>query len=327
MLSYLVRRLGQFAGTLLAASLVVFLALEILPGDAAQVLLGTEASADTLAALREQLGLDRPAAGRYLEWLAGFATGDLGTSHIYGVPVAGMLSARLAVSLPLALIAFALSTAIAIPLGILAATHRGGPGDWAVIGFAQIGLAVPNFWFAILLILVFAVKLGLFASGGFPGWEAGIGPALRALFLPAVALALSEAAILSRVTRSAMLETLGQDYIRTARAKGLSRGRILFGHALRNAMIPVATILGLQIAFLVMGAVIVENVFYLPGLGRLLLQSIFQRDLVVVRDLVVLLSGFVILVNLLVDLAYAAIDPRPRAASGGAGGGADGAAA
>ncbi len=315
MLSYLARRLVPFAGTLLAASLIVFLALEILPGDAAQILLGTEASAETLAALREQLGLDRPAAGRYLDWIGGLLVGDLGVSHIYGVPVAEMLADRLMISLPLAALAFALSTAIAIPLGLFAATRRGRAGDWAVIGFAQVGLAVPNFWFGILLILLFAVHWGLFASGGFPGWDAGIGAALKALLLPATALALSEAAILARVARSALLETLGQDYIRTARAKGLSGARILYGHALRNAMIPVATILGLQFAFLVMGAVIVENVFYLPGLGRLLLQSIFQRDLIVVRDLVLLLSGFVILVNLLVDLAYAAIDPRARRAA------------
>lgn len=316
MLTYTVRRLLQFAGTLLAASLVVFAVLELLPGDAAQILLGTEADDDTLAALRDQLGLDRPAATRYAEWIGGLLTGDLGVSHIYGVPVAGMVVDRLAISLPLAVIAFMLSTILALPLGLIAATRRGGPGDWTVIGFAQIGLAVPNFWFGILLILLFAVKLGWFSSGGFPGWEAGIGPAVKALILPALALALSEAAILARVTRSAMLETLGEDYIRTARAKGLSGRRVLFGHALRNAMIPVATIMGLQFAFLVMGAVIVENVFYLPGLGRLLLQSIFQRDLVVVRDLVLLLSGFVILVNLLVDLAYAVIDPRPRAAAG-----------
>ena len=314
MLAFLARRALQFIGTLLAASLVVFAALEVLPGDAAQILLGTQATEETLAAMREQLGLDRPAPLRYLEWIGGFLVGDLGTSHIYGVPVADMVGSRIAISLPLALLAFALSTAIALPLGIFAATRRGGRGDWAVMGFAQIGLAVPNFWFGILLILVFAVQLGWFASGGFPGWD-NPGAALKALVLPAVALALSEAAILSRVARSAMLETLGEDYVRTARAKGVSNGRVLFGHALRNAMIPVATIMGLQFAFLVMGAVIVENVFYLPGLGRLLLQSIFQRDLIVVRDLVVLLSGFVIAVNLLVDIAYAAIDPRARAAA------------
>ncbi|MEQ8602743.1 MAG: ABC transporter permease [Marivibrio sp.] len=317
MLAYAAHRLLQFVGTLVAASLIVFLALEVLPGDAAQILLGTEANAETLKALREQLGLDRPAVARYGGWIGGLLTGDLGTSHIYGVPIADMLAERIALSAPLALLAFALSTVLALPLGVFAATRRGSAGDWAVIGFAQIGLAVPNFWFGILLILVFAVQWGLFSSGGFPGWEAGIGPAIKALILPAVALALSEAAILARVARSAMLETLGEDYIRTARAKGLSERRVLFGHALRNAMIPVATIMGLQFAFLVMGAVIVENVFYLPGLGRLLLQSIFQRDLVVVRDLVLLLSGFVILVNLLVDLAYAAIDPRPRTAAAG----------
>ncbi|NMM45087.1 ABC transporter permease [Rhodospirillaceae bacterium KN72] len=315
MAGFLIRRLTGLVLTLLAASAVVFLALELLPGDAAQILLGTEVRPDTLAAMRAQLGLDRPAALRYAEWIAGLATGDLGVSQVYHVPVWDMVRDRLAVSLPLAVLAFILSTLLALPFGITAAVKRGRLADTLIMGFAQIGLAVPNFWFGILLILLFAVQLGWVSAGGFPGWEGGVGPALGALFLPALALALSEAAILSRMVRASMLETLGEDYVRTARAKGLSGSRIVVGHALGNAMIPIATLMGLQFAFLVAGAVIIENVFYLPGVGRLLLQAIFERDLVLVRNLVLMLSAFVVALSFLVDMAYGAIDPRLRRAT------------
>ena len=315
MAGFLIRRLTGLLLTLLAASAVVFLALELLPGDAAQILLGTEVRADTLAAMRAQLGLDRPAILRYVEWIGGLATGDLGVSQVYRVPIWDMVRDRLAVSLPLAVLAFILSTLLALPFGITAAVKRGRLADTLIMGFAQIGLAVPNFWFGILLILLFAVQLGWVSAGGFPGWENGVGPALGALFLPALALALSEAAILSRMVRASMLETLGEDYVRTARAKGLSGSRIVVGHALGNAMIPIATLMGLQFAFLVAGAVIIENVFYLPGIGRLLLQAIFERDLVLVRNLVLMLSAFVVALSFLVDMAYGAIDPRLRRAS------------
>lgn len=312
MIGFLLHRLTVLILTLFAASAVVFLALEWLPGDAAQVLLGTEVRPDTLAALRAQLGLDRPAGERYLAWIIGLASGELGVSQTYGVPVVQLIGERLAVSLPLAGLAFLLSSLIALPFGILAATRHGRVSDLLIMGFAQIGLAIPNFWFGILLILVFAVQLGWVGAGGFPGWEAGLWPGIRALLLPALALALSEAAILSRIVRASMLETLREDYVRTARAKGLSGSRVVLGHALANAMIPIATLMGLQFAFLVAGAVVVENVFFLPGLGRLLLQAIFERDLVLVRDLVLLLSGFVVVISFAVDIAYGVIDPRLR---------------
>ena len=315
MLTYLARRLTGLLLTLFAVTLVVFLVLEALPGDAAQVMLGTEARADTLAALRRELGLDRPAPVRYLSWLAGLIQGDFGISHAYGVPVAELIGERLAVTVPLAALAFLLSTLIALPLGMLAAARRGGFPDYGVMAFSQAGLAIPNFWFAILLILTFAVWLGWLPAGGFAGWQDGAGPALRSLALPALALALTEAAILARITRSAVLEVLGEDYVRTARAKGLGPRAIMRRHVLRNALIPIATIMGLQFAFLLGGAVIVENVFTLPGLGRLMLQAIFQRDVVVVKDVVLLLAGMVVLVNFLVDLLCVLIDPRPRAAA------------
>ncbi|MEQ8968235.1 MAG: ABC transporter permease [Azospirillaceae bacterium] len=313
MLAYLARRFVTLALTLAAAALVVFLVLEVLPGDPALLMLGTEARADTLAALRAEMGLDRPAPVRFLAWIGGLLTGDLGTSYAYDVPVAKLIADRLAVTAPLTALALALSTALALPLGMLAAMKRNRPGDWAVMAFSQVGMAVPNFWLAIVLVLVFSVGLGWFDAGGFPGWSAGIGPALEALVLPAVALAVVEAAILARVVRSAMLETLGEDYVRTARAKGLSRSAVLYRHVLRNALIPIATIVGLQFGFLLAGAIVVETVFTLPGLGRLLFQAIAQRDLIVIKDVVVLLAAMVVAVNFLVDVLYAAIDPRPRA--------------
>ncbi|NBB84026.1 MAG: ABC transporter permease subunit, partial [Alphaproteobacteria bacterium] len=240
-------------------------------------------------------------------------TGDLGVSYTYDVPVAKLIGDRMAVTLPLTLLALALSTLLALPLGMLAASRHNRAGDWGVMAFSQIGMAIPNFWFGIVLILVFSVGLGWFDSGGFPGWDAGIGPALRSLLLPALALALVEAAILARVVRSAILETLREDYVRTARAKGLSRAAVMRRHVLRNALIPVSTIIGLQFGFLLAGAIVVENVFTLPGLGRLVFQAIAQRDLIVVKDVVVMLAVLVVAVNFLVDVLYAAIDPRPRA--------------
>ena len=315
MLTFFSRRLLGLVLTLVAVSLVVFLVLEVLPGDVAQMILGTEAREDTLAALRHQLGLDRPAHVRYFAWIGGILRGDLGVSHTYGVPVVELIGQRLAVTAPLAALAFLMSTLLAVPLGMFAASRRGRAGDWGVMAFSQIGLAIPNFWFAILLILIFAVWLRLAPAGGFPGWEAGILPGLSALLLPALALALTEAAILARIARASVLETLGADYVRTARAKGLSPRAVMWRHVLRNAMIPVTTVMGLQFAFLLGGAVIVENVFTLPGLGRLALQAIFQRDAVVVKDVALLLAGMVVLVNFLVDLACVAIDPRPKVAT------------
>src|SRR5690606_17604752 len=211
-----------------------------------------------------------------------------------------------------AVIALVLSTVIAIPIGVVAATYRGRWQDAGIMGLTQVGIAIPNFWFAILLVFVFSVSLRLLPSGGFPGWDAGLLPALKALVLPAVALALPQASILARVMRSALLDALAEDYVRTARAKGLTRRATLWRHAVGNALIPVLTILGLQFSFLIAGTIIIENVFYLPGLGRLIFQAINQRDLIVVKSVVVLLVAAVVAVTFLVDIAYAAADPRLR---------------
>lgn len=312
MVLWILRRIVTLLLTLLAATAVVFVVLELLPGDPAAVILGTGARADTLAALRAQLGLDQPALGRYLAWLGGLVRGELGQSYTYGVPVAELIAERAVVSVPLALISILLSTAIAIPVGVHAASRRGQLADTLLIGITQLGVAIPNFWFAILLILLFAVGLGWLPAGGFPGWEAGLRPALLALLMPALALALPQAAILARLTRSAVLEALAEDYVRTARAKGLSPAQAIWRHAVPNALVPVVTIMGLQFSFLLAGTIIIENVFYLPGIGRLTFQAIAQRDLIVVRDLVVVLAATVILVNFVVDLLYFLIDPRLR---------------
>ena len=306
-----IRRLLSLMLSLLVASAVIFAVVDLVPGDPASFMLGTGARPDTVAALREQMGLDLPWPVRYLRWLGGVLTGDLGTSLAYKTPVAGMIWDRVQVSLPLALLALGLAVAVAFPVGMLAARRRGGAADAAVMGGTQLGIALPNFWFAMLLVLVFAVRLRWLPAGGFPGWADPVA-ALRALILPAIALALPQAAILARVLRSALIETLGQDYIRSARAKGLSRRQALRRHALRNALIPVLTILGMQFSFLLAGAIIIENVFYLPGLGRLIFQAINQRDLVVVQSAVLVLVAAVIVVTFVVDMAYALVDPRLR---------------
>jgi len=312
----MIRALGRRALSLLlaliAASVVIFVMLQAVPGDPAAFMLGMNASEDAVAALRAELGLEGPLVVRYLAWISGMLGGDFGTSYTYRVPVAELVSERIVVSAPLAVMALVLSTVIAIPVGLIAAARRGGAADWGIMGGTQLGIAVPNFWFAMILVLVFAVKLRWVSAGGFPGWDAGLWPGVRALVLPAIALALPQASILARVLRSALLDTLDQDYIRTARAKGLSRRATVVRHALRNAMIPVLTILGLQFSFLLAGAIIIENVFFLPGLGRLIFQGITQRDLIVVQSVTMVLVFAVILVTFLVDLAYTVADPRLR---------------
>jgi peptide/nickel transport system permease protein len=312
MLGYIVKRLISLAISLIVASVVIFAVVEIAPGDPASFMLGINAQPDTIAALRTELGLDQSKFDRYLSWVGGMLTGDFGMSYTYRTPVAQMIADRMWVSLPLALYALTLSTLIAFPAGIFAAARRGGPGDLAVTGATQLGVAIPNFWFAMMLVLVFAINLRWFSAGGFPGWEDGFWRGMKALTLPAIALALPQAAILTRVMRSSLLDILGEDFMRTARAKGLSSRQALWRHGLRNALIPVLTIIGLQFAFLLAGAIIIEQVFFLPGLGRLIFQAITQRDLIVVESVVMLLVFAVIMVNFLVDLAYAAVDPRLR---------------
>ncbi len=315
MISILIRRILSLIVTLLVVSLLIFTVMNLLPGDPAAIMLGTSATPETLAALRSQMGLDEPLILRYLAWLAGVLQGDLGQSYTYGVPVTGLIVERLAVTLPLALMAVVLSVAIAVPLGVAAARRHNGVFDHFASAFSYISIAVPAFWVGLLLIIAFSTKLGWMPAGGFPGWNAGLWTGIAALLMPAVALALPQAGVLTRVARSAVLEVMNEDFVRTARAKGLSDAAAVWRHALPNALIPVVTMIGLQFTFLIAGAVLVENVFNLPGLGRLALQALSQRDIIVMQDVVLFFSALVIVMNFLVDLAYLVIDPRLRAAT------------
>jgi peptide/nickel transport system permease protein len=310
---FLFKRLITLVATLVGTSVVVFLVLEILPGNAAQMLMGPDASPDTVQALARKLGLDRPPLERYWNWVSGLVVGNLGLSYTYSTPVGELVLERLAVTVPLALMAMTFTTVLALAAGIYAASRHNKLGDVGIMGLTQVGIAIPNFWFAILLILLFSVHLGWFSAGGFPGWEEGILDGLRALLLPALSLAVVQSAILARITRSAVLEVLREDFVRTARAKGVSQRATLWGHVLRNALIPVVTVMGLQFAELLAGTIVVESVFYLPGLGRLIFQSISNRDLIVVRNCVMLLAAMVVIVNFVVDVLYAVIDPRVKA--------------
>ena len=320
MLVFLARRFATFLITLVVASAVVFAVLELLPGNAAEVILGDTATPESLAVLQAKLGLDRPAPERYLQWLGGLLRGETARSISYDTPTAELIVERLQVTVPLALLAMGLTLVTALGLGLYAASRHNGLGDVGVMAASQVGIAIPNFWFAILLIMLFAVHLQWVSAGGFPGWteDDGGGPweGLKALLLPAVSLAVVQAAILTRVTRSAVLDVMREDFVRTARAKGLSRRQALWRHVLRNAMIPVLTVAGLQFANLVAGTVVVENVFVLPGIGRLVFQAINNRDLIVVRDVVMLLAATVVAVSFVVDVLYALIDPRLRTAAG-----------
>ena len=310
---FLLKRLLTLLATLAGASVVVFLVLEILPGNAAQMLMGPDAAPEAVQALAVKLGLDLPPMQRYWQWVRGMLVGELGQSYAYSSPVLELVLERLALTVPLAVMAMALTTVLALVVGVYAASRHNRLGDVGLMGLTQLGIAVPNFWFAILLILLFSVHLQWFSAGGFPGWEEGVAEALKALLLPALSLAVVQAAILARITRSAVLEVLREDFVRTARAKGLSQRATLWRHVLRNAMIPVVTVMGLQFANLLAGTIVVENVFYLPGLGRLIFQSISNRDLIVVRNCVMLLATMVIIVNFVVDVLYAVIDPRVKA--------------
>ncbi|MGH6627911.1 MAG: ABC transporter permease [Burkholderiaceae bacterium] len=310
---FLFKRLMTLVATLVGASVVVFLVLEILPGDAAQILMGPDAAPEAVQALAAKLGLNHPPLARYWHWISGLLVGDMGLSYAYSTPVLELVLERLALTIPLALMAMAITTVLALFVGIYAASRHNRLGDVGLMGLTQVGIAIPNFWFAILLILLFSVHLNWLSAGGFPGWDDGWGEALKSLLLPAVSLAVVQAAILARITRSAVLEVLREDFVRTARAKGLSQRATLWGHVLRNALIPVVTVMGLQFANLLAGTIVVENVFYLPGLGRLIFQSISNRDLIAVRNCVMLLAAMVVIVNFIVDLLYAVIDPRVKA--------------
>jgi peptide/nickel transport system permease protein len=311
---FLLKRIGIFVLTLLLASVVVFAVLAVLPGDPAQVAAGTQATPQQVAALRQEYGLTGSVPERYVRWLGDLVTGDLGTTFVSKRSIASEIGTRLQVTLPLVVMAMVLAVVVAIPLGILAAVgHRRASGT-VISGLSQLGIAVPAFWAGLMLITLVAVRWGWLPAGGFTPWGDGWSAAVRSLLLPAISLAIVQAAILTRYVRSAVLEVMREDYIRTARAKGLTRLTALRRHGLRNAAIPVVTVLGLQLTALLVGAVVVENVFTLPGLGKQLLDGINSHESILVLDIVMLLVVVALVVNLLVDLLYLVIDPRLRSA-------------
>ncbi|HOQ98873.1 MAG TPA: ABC transporter permease [Anaerolineae bacterium] len=307
---YLLRRLLGLVLTLLLVSLITFAVVHVLPGDPAMLILGHEASPESLAGLRAALGLDRPLPAQYLSWLAGALHGDLGMSLRHNLPVGQLIAERLPVTASLAALATLLAVGLALPLGMLAAVRQGTAVDLGVLVLSQVGVALPAFWIGILLIVTLAVGRHLFPTGGYVPWSASVPGALRSLALPAVALSLPMVAVLVRLVRNAMLDELGRDHIRTARAKGLPERTVLLRHALRGALIPTVTMVGLQLGFLLGGSIVIEQVFSLPGLGRLVLSAIANRDVPLIQGLVVFIATLAVAINFTVDVLYAALDPR-----------------
>ena len=315
MLTYAINRAVQFALSLLVASVAVFALMSLLPGNAAQVALGTNATPEAVAALEAQYGLDRPPLIRYFDWMGGMLTGDFGTSYVTGAEITPVIVGSVQVTAILVVAAIAVSIVIAVPLGTFAALEQRNWIGVTISGLSQVGIAIPNFLAAIILVIVFSLTLGWFPSQGWMAPIEGLGGFLLRMVLPVVSLALVQAAILTRYVRSAVLDVMREDYIRTARAKGLTRTKALFVHGLRNAAIPVITVAGVQLATLLVGAVIIEQIFVLPGIGSELVRAVANRDLVAVQGIVMVLVLLVLIINLIVDILVPIVDPRIRNAA------------
>ncbi len=313
MASFILKRILIFLATLFLVSGAIFIVLHVIPGDPAQIILGIQATPENLQELRHKMGLDLPLAVQFGGWVLAVFRGDFGRSITYDLPISTLIGSCLQVTIPLAVLSILFAVVFSIPLGIYAALRHNKLGDYGVMVFSQIGLAVPAFWAGILLILLFAVTLHWFSAGGFKPWVESPWGALKSLLLPALSLGLIRAAVLARLVRSCMLEALGEDYIRTARAKGLTEKVVVYKHALRNVLIPVVTILGLQLGELLAGAIVIENVFHLPGLGRLIFLAIGQRDLPVVQGVSLLIAALIVTINFFIDVLYGVLDPRLRA--------------
>ena len=312
MTTYIIRRLIATIPVLFLISAITFFTIRLLPGDPALAILGPEADYNLVEALREELGLNRPVVVQYLDWMYHAFQGEFGESRRSGDTVAALVSDRLEVTIQLGILSLIVAVILALPIGLLAGSKPNTPFDYLGTFFAVVGAAIPNFWLALLLILVFAVDLGWFPALGFTSFRDDPLENMRGMVLPAIAIGIAQAAVLARQTRASMVEVLQQDYVRTARSKGLRERNVIFRHGFRNAMIPVITILGLQISNIVSGAIIIESVFSLPGIGKLLIDSIFNRELVTVQALALMLALAVAMSNLLVDVSYGYIDPRIR---------------
>lgn len=312
MTAYIARRLIALLPVLLIVATVGFFLIYLTPGDPAAVMLGPDASDEELHNLRELMGLDRPLLVQLYRWYARMLRGDLGYSIFLNRPVLQAIHERLEPTALLTLLSLAVAVAIGVPAGIVAAVRRNTWLDQASMGIALFGVSVPNFWLGLNLILLFSVYLGLFPVAGYVPLDESAAGALRSLVLPAVTLGISASALIARMTRSSMLEVLGQDFIRTARAKGNKERRVIYRHALRNAMIPTITVIGLALGGLLAGAVVTETVFALPGVGRLVISSVLRRDYPVVQGVLMFIAAIYVLVNLLIDVIYVYLDPRVK---------------
>lgn len=315
MLRYVIVRVLQFLLTAWIASIIVFALMQVLPGNAAQVALGTNATPEAVARLEAEYGLDRPLVVQYLDWIGGVVIGDFGRSYVTEADITPVISDSIQVTLIVVIASMALALLIAVPLGTAAAVFHNRAAGVAISGASQVGIAIPNFLAAIILVMIFSLGLGWFPSSGWRAPIEGFGEFLERLVLPVTALALVQAAILTRYVRSAVLEVMREDFLRTARAKGLTAGRALVKHGLRNAAIPVVTVAGVQLATLLIGAVVIEQVFVLPGMGSELVRAVSNRDLLTVQGIVMVLVVLVLLLNLIVDLLYSVLDPRVRRAA------------
>ena len=309
---YILRRLLAAIPVMVVVATTVFLLLFLTPGDPARVILGPEATEEQVTQLRGQLGLDRPAHEQLLSWYGRLIQGDLGHSLFLNRPVTQAIAERAEPTLLLTALASIVAIGLGLPLGILSAVRRGRWVDTLAMLVAIGGVSMPTFWLGLNLILLFGVTLAVLPVAGYQPLSAGLWESLRYMIMPAITLGLAQGALLARVTRSMMLDTLGDDYVRTARAKGLGEAGVVFAHALRNALIPLITIIGLTFAILMGGAVITEQVFNIPGVGRLLIQAISRRDYPVVQGVVLIVAGLYVFINLVVDIIYAYLDPRLR---------------
>jgi peptide/nickel transport system permease protein len=312
MLSYLTRRLFTALITIFLSSLLVFCALLAIPGDPAQAILGMSASPTALAALRNQLDLNTPAPQRFIKWFTNVLRGDFGNSLQFKKSVLTLIWERLGVSLIMSLAGSLLSCLIAVPLGIFVALNRNNVLGPVVSAASQFGAAIPSFWLGLMFILFFSVQLGWLPAAGFTPWSRDPSAYLRSLILPILTLGLGQAAIVTRMTRSAMIETLTQDYTRTAKSKGLRQSTVVWKHALRNALITIVTILGISVSSILIGSIIIEQVFSVPGLGSLTLTAVKNRDFPLLQGQILVYASFIILVNFLVDISYGFLDPRVR---------------
>ncbi len=309
-MKYLIKKISTLIITLLIISMLSFLAFQVIPGDAALSKLGTGATEQKRQELRREMGLDGPVLERYGRWLVGFLQGDMGESYTYGVPVAGMIKEKLPVTLAIAVMAFLLMLTVSIPLGLLAGKHAGRLPDKILTAVDQLVMAVPGFFMGILITCLFGLILHWFTPGAYVSYQEGWGPFLGYLIFPALSIALPKCAMGIRLLRSSVIGELKQDYVRTAYSRGNSQRQVLFGHVLKNSLLPVLTFWALAIADIVASSVILEQVFTIPGLGTLLVQSIANRDHPVVQAVIVLVAGLVVVINFAVDVLYGIIDPR-----------------